>query len=342
MESKPLLAGPANDKIWQGRTQNSIAGNGEDNIPDAVVVGGVYGSTPLGGGAPQQQHMCPDSYHGPGGSGVQALSQCKSVVVKQKFQRVESLLQAFGLGCCEQANEYTVYDFHTGEQLMDVYEDSGVLCRSCCHPHHRLSLRYVDVRSGVAPSTTAMRSVHPFKCACCAVFNICRPEIYLELPDGSRFQQARTPCLSGCLHPELEILNRDGTVNGTLSGPGCCLGGLVEVCLDSEFNFWQGMSKTGKIVKTQPQNLHGRLLQVAGDADTYTIEFPLNATTAQKAGLLASSLLVDYLYFERGPPVQCNLFDRSCSCFCMGCVIPCNCERGGSNSHAHRHAYRRF
>ena len=50
----------------------------------------------------------------------------------------------------------------------------------------------------------------------------------------------------------------------------------------------------GKITKRATQNL----MEIAGDADTYDIEFPRDATPDEKLTLIMAGLFIDYRYFE--------------------------------------------
>ncbi|KAH8091942.1 hypothetical protein JL720_5515 [Aureococcus anophagefferens] len=67
------------------------------------------------------------------------------------------------------------------------------------------------------------------------------------------------------------------------------------------------------------------------DSDNYGVEFGPSATPADKANMIAASIVVDYMFFEidqgmchydagnQQIVITCFL------CFCYGCLIPCNC-----------------
>ena len=71
------------------------------------------------------------------------------------------------------------------------------------------------------------------------------------------------------------------------------------------------------------------LRELVTDADIYTLEFNPAARLApqQKATMLGSLVLADYMFFERdnAPCSQngCNL----CALYCCGCVVPCGLGR---------------
>ncbi|GBG26453.1 Phospholipid scramblase 3 [Hondaea fermentalgiana] len=304
------------------------------NIPEAQVVGvagghaGNNGSgnvvVPVGGTAEVMV------------GGFAALEGRERFVVKQHFQAAEAAAQQLGCGCFEQANKFDVFDADTGEMIIFVEEESGLCCRLCCSPNHEAKLHFKDVRYGVPADSFIMHADKPFKLNCCACFDICRHEVKVQDSNGTFFSHAKVPLFGGGLSPQMEIMTREGEVHTTTRGPTCCLGGLIELCTNIEFNLFMDAEQNnvvGKIVKKKPSDFQGALREAASDADTYMLEMPKGITADQAASIIATTVLLDYLYFEDGAPITFNLLNQSCTvnfcnCYCLGCTCPCSCTYG--------------
>jgi len=259
-------------------------------------------------------------------------------IIKQKLDIGEAIAQQLGCPCCEQANKFRLFDAETGEEIMLITEESNIFCRACLHPHHRLELNFIDTRYGVPPDTHVMHGKKPCKCNCCICADICRHEIKVKNENGEHFAHAKMPYFGGGLSPKIELMDREGHVHTTTTGPTCCLGGLVELCQSIEFDISREKTgqKVGKIIKVKPDDFKGALKEAAGDADTYELIIPEDCTPEQTAAILAQTILLDYLFFEDGAPIRYNPWDNSltvnfCNCFCLGCICPCSCTCGGNN-----------
>ena len=74
---------------------------------------------------------------------------------------------------------------------------------------------------------------------------------------------------------------------------------------------------------------------MATDSDTFTMEFKPEAqlTPQQKATMIASLLLVDYMFFEQdNGMLSCEdgkLKITLCESYCCGCLFPWNLTFGG-------------
>lgn len=135
----------------------------------------------------------------------------------------------------------------------------------------------------------------------------------------------------------------DPAAEGVVTGP-TCFGGCSQLCIDTEFPTSRlpapavGGAVSGRplrigdiaiIVKRKPANCIGAARELLSTADVYTIEFTDPAATVeQKAGVLASALLLDYMLFERkqdmcGTTDDGTFFINMCDCYLGGCVCPC-------------------
>ena len=85
----------------------------------------------------------------------------------------------------------------------------------------------------------------------------------------------------------------------------------------------------GKIVKRKPATLMDALKEAFTDSDGFTVDFAnANLTAQQKALMLSSLVLVDYMFFEmdngmlgcQGSKIKITC----CLCYCCGNLNPCN------------------
>jgi hypothetical protein len=140
--------------------------------------------------------------------------------------------------------------------------------------------------------------------------------------------------------PTINIMDRvDENKWGALAkieGPAM-FGGCSELCCSSPFTVSQmkasqlgtalKSSDMAHILKQKPRDLNSALTELVSDSDVYTMQFNPHARLApqQKATMLASLILVDYMFFERDDPacslsggIGCHL----CSLYCCGCIFP--------------------
>ena len=89
---------------------------------------------------------------------------------------------------------------------------------------------------------------------------------------------------------------------------------------DFLLNRWTG--DLGLITKERPRNHASAFAELYTNADNYTIAFDpsANLTAAQKATLLASQLLADYMYFD-GNTEKCRRDNNGCTIYCWYCSI---------------------
>ena len=133
------------------------------------------------------------------------------------------------------------------------------------------------------------------------------------------------------------MANASGQNDGAIHGPFCCVGGLIELCQDINFRIVDASgSDIGKVIKKKPDDWEARLKEAAGDSDMFYVELAASVSDEKTANIIATALLMDYIFFEGGSPIavdpvegsiQCNC----CTCYCCGCLCPCACQCGGNN-----------
>jgi len=195
--------------------------------------------------------------------------------------------------------------------------------------------------------------------ACCAFDERCKDGMHLHAgatPLAAAAGSLRTahpgcigfttqPALAGGWTPTLTVMERSPAQQWSalakIEGP-TCFGGCSELCFSSKFTVSRlqplpmhttahKVGELATIVKRKPHNLAGALREMVTDADIYTLEFnpSMPITPQQKATLLATLILADYMYFEHDSSMcdgtGCNL----CLVHCGGCVCPISLRKGG-------------
>lgn len=308
------------------------------------------------------------------------LNQYAALKVIQKFE----LLEAVSQGCCEMPNTYRVFGGPTletaTEEILVATEHSKGCTRVCCAPGHGtlIYVRHATQKDHVfmtleRPGLECCFNGNGFgakPCLCCwAVTESCTDGVILhdgqkdgrigvgELGDGvaSVWQPDGG---GGCLTPTLHIA--DGSMDktkiqggpgalGTVTGP-TILGGCTELCCDASF-LWKSPDKQytyGRIVHLRPPCCTAACcMELWTDSDKFGIELDPQMPLDTKAKALATTLLIDYMFFERDngiltcqpsrpPKSGCTIKITICLCYCCGCLCPCNLsvpfEQGGGGS----------
>lgn len=122
-------------------------------------------------------------------------------------------------------------------------------------------------------------------------------------------------------------------------------GGCSELCCDQRFGV-KRVNKDGSvsydigdiatITKMKPKSFSGALREMLTDSDLYELEVhDTSLTPQQRATLIGTLLLMDYMFFERdidmcGIDGQGRMYINICNCYCCGQVCPCQLKGGGS------------
>jgi len=156
-----------------------------------------------------------------------------------------------------------------------------------------------------------------------------------ERPIGA----AKQPACGGCCTPSLTVYTDapGGQMHSTMQATGTCpcfFGGMSEMCCDQHFEVRDPEgTDIGRVIKRHPRDMESAAVEFFTDADCYTLDFPESMTPAEKARLIGSLLLVDYMFFERDHDAfscednQCML--NLCNMYCCGCICPCKIDISG-------------
>ena len=85
------------------------------------------------------------------------------------------------------------------------------------------------------------------------------------------------------------------------------------------------------MIKKKPDGWKSVAKDASGDADQFFIDLAASVSDERTANIIATALLIDYIFFDGGDPVSCNLIRRACkvnwcTCYCCGCLCPCKCK----------------
>jgi len=276
------------------------------------------------------------------------LQSTNAVHVAQKFDKLEAL----SMGMCQKANRYHIFNRDTGEKMFDVQEKGAGCMRCCCHPYHSFTLEFRP--AGADKESPSVMTLERQGCCskwlcCCVCGNCCRNGYNLHAgyvshekigdnPRDTIIGYTTQPTCGGCFTPTIHVMDGhalEAPAYAKMEGP-FMFGGCSELCCDFHFPIskFESEKKTGDIAhvtKDKPKNFKQALKEVVSDTDMYSMEFKDPALTVnQKATLLSTLLLTDYMFFEfdngmiscvNGRPI-CTL----CLCFWCGCLIRCNLD----------------
>jgi len=220
--------------------------------------------------------------------GLEYLTQIDQLVVKQKKDMIEIFTG------WEQANKFVIMN-SLGQQVYFATEESGLCERQCCGPARGFIMHVTD-----NAGQEVMRATREFKCCagvpCCICGGCdehCAFEVTIEAPVGNvvgKVRQAFT-----WWKPHFEIVGDDGNIYATIRGP-CCFGAIC--CPDSDFPIYPKDNETTEIGKVS-KVWAGWGKELFTDAQTFTVQFPLDMDVKQKAVFVGAVFLIDFMYYER-------------------------------------------
>lgn len=272
------------------------------------------------------------------------IGQVHAVHITQKV----SIAEAATFGCCEMENVYVgrIGD-KDGEKIFTAKENSGCFERCFCAPLNSLLLEISDPEDNVI--YTLERPGCCFAKPCLGVvpcMDMCVEEMTLH--DGHKsgdpgslddpapvFKVKQSTACEAMCAPELKVIYEGvETPSMTITGPQC-FGGCSELCCDSKF---EAVNKSGdpagEVKKLAPRDCSSVCAEMFTDSDKYLVTFGEDNSADDKAALLTSAFLVDFMYFEADQGMlNCrngNCSATCCLCYCMGCTIPWNCYCPGS------------
>lgn len=268
----------------------------------------------------------------------------------QRVNGLETLVQNIVPGLGEQQNTYKLLKKDSGGKPRIVYEitESSNLCLRCfCNPQHPMDL-YVDTPEKV-PRFSFQKPFRCFKCFNCGP--CCLAKMYALDENDMVIASAHERCVV-CFKPIIDIYDGDGYYLDSVSGPSGVFDGIcfqdtniafkssthnkanvlvkINKFTGDEKAMFDESSKGGEgMFENSPFLRNQGIQKFLTDADYYKVQFPNGISIEEKVGLLASALLLEYMFFERD---ESNFQDGLvlCKCYCLGCNE--TCRVGGQKS----------
>ena len=220
------------------------------------------------------------------------LSQCSGAIIRQQVE----LLEAFT--GCETQNRYHVFLLSPMgiKYAFKCSERSDACARCCCPASNRpleLIIRHI-ISSDQLNSDLAKIFIHvnkPCVCGCCC---FCRPHMDVRLADNNALiGRVREPFT--CCDIDTEIYDSAGNFKYLIKGD-CCQAGLCCCTKFSsvKFDILQNNFSVGSMKKLAASNFG----EFFTKADSYRIDFLVNATPEEKMLLIVAGLMIDYQNFE--------------------------------------------
>lgn len=269
--------------------------------------------------------------------------------------------RGFPCCCCQSTSEFEVSG-PGGEPLLFAWESSNTWERVCCAPNHAMTMKVVSATEGVSAHTKVIdvaeieeefadhvkfatlerkgcSNGYPTCCfSCCTCCND-NMAVYEGDVAGTAGNLVKAPEVTTMMSQPIggglftPTINIDPCKEGSgspmqVTGP-CVLGGWSEICFDSDFQVSQDGNHVATIRHMKPSDFCELLMAYATPLDKYSVTFHTPELNGHdKANVVLSSMLVDYMFFELddGPClltsdyVRCNLF----FCNCFGCLCPCS------------------
>jgi hypothetical protein len=247
--------------------------------------------------------VVPVSDRGP--RGIAFFANMPSLMVKQT--RRGCFQEMFG---CEAKNEFNISTIENPQaNILYSLEESSFCCRFIMKNHRASEQKvWVGNNAGLGDAALVMSAkkdctlgLEP--CQCC-----CNP--YMNFTDGVGGPMGSVKVPMFCCIPTYKVFDETGQPEYEIHQPKCCGGMCVNACAEGCCNCkvpyyiyapnqedrGKGMEK-GKIIKIW----RGMATEFFSDADTFTINFPADATPEQKARVLGSTFLLNMMEFEGKP-----------------------------------------
>lgn len=191
-------------------------------------------------------------------------------------------------------------------QVFTAKEESSFLCRICCQKWREFKMTVTAEKPGEDP--VAYTFERPFKCTmlCCCVMLFPQE---LTVKDHAAANMGRVwwdfNCLAamcGKLHWKVDdaggntqyVVEDNTCCNKNMCAPTPCCPTRTMDILDPA-----SMQPVGSIQNIFPGCSFKNIFRICSQTDSYKLTFPKDATPQNKALLLGSLMLLEYVYFEK-------------------------------------------
>ncbi len=219
---------------------------------------------------------------------LEILENAPVVKIKQQVELLEII------SGCETKNRYDVYaEINTQKYyLFRCKEESSFCMRSCCTGDNRAFIIKCTLPSGEVFANLN----RPFKCTC----GCCnRPEMINTFNNGEQFGRVKQPCT--CCSPLFETYDQQNSIKYVLDIPCCqcgfaCRRGICGKCTEVNGNIYKNdnlQKHVGTFRKKEKC-----IQEMVSNANTFTLNFPSDASVNDKLNLIAALILIDFMFYE--------------------------------------------
>jgi hypothetical protein len=230
---------------------------------------------------------------------MQELAISTGVLIRQQPQFLEQITG------CESPNRYYVFSQspQAGMKLLFKCREHSECCqRNCCAASARefvMDIKHI-ANAGMMNENFQNSFVHvnkPFKCTC---FCLERPVMNATYCQGGQMVgQVKQPF--SCCDPIFTIYDSSGTLRYFIHADCCqcgicCSNNFCGKMSEAVFNIYKDASMTqpcGNIIKKIAS-----FSEMVTSADSYQVNFPLDASPSEKLLLIICGLMIDYQFFE--------------------------------------------
>ncbi|XP_077536268.1 phospholipid scramblase 1-like [Haemaphysalis longicornis] len=138
--------------------------------------------------------------------------------------------------------------------------------------------------------TSVIHLTRPLRCVQCWCF-CCLQELTVQAPPGTNIAYVYQNC-SIC-YPTFTIYDRNYKPALTIVGPMCTQS--MPCSCDVKFEV---RSMNGVVIGAITKKWSGLIKEYFTDADNFGVSFPKDLDVNLKASLLATTMLIDYMFFE--------------------------------------------
>lgn len=266
------------------------------------------------------------------GEPIKAISEIKNAIVMQPI----SLLEMASGHVTE--NEYNVF-FDSPNGLIYAFnfkEKSGYCCRNCCVQRKRT---YEMIGRHVPNSNELERLMNypyleisrPCGCPSCCC-NCCRPYLMVKLASTGQYL-GKIQDAFACCDKLIEVYSGQGNllyeINTSDYQIGFCSGRNAEEVAEIKFKITRNGNIVGYIIKmTQITTVPASHLIKAqygmhDKSNSFLINFPDEASPAEKLLLIMSAIMIGYQFFTGNIGKICPTDPSGCCGCCLNCLDTC-------------------
>ncbi|XP_054768686.2 phospholipid scramblase 2-like [Lytechinus pictus] len=252
------------------------------NVPGQTPM--VVGQQP---GMPQAVQLMPAPQAIPGcPPGLEYMVQLDQLLVHQQIELAEMITNI------NFENKYMIKN-SMGQQVYFAREQSDACMRICCGPARGFEMSITDNMGQEVIHISRIFKCCAGCCWCAASGNFCSFFVEVQSPPGTIIGYIRQT--RSFASPHFDVQDADNQTQLKIRGHWCR---CQTICCtsDIEFKIFTNDLKTqvGKVSK----QWGGWLRESYTQADNFGVEFPTDLDVKTKALLLASTFLIDFMFFE--------------------------------------------